>query len=102
MIKEIDSDQLQKVINQPGTLLLKFTAAWCGPCKMQEVILKQLDIKHLPNLNIAEIDIDENKSTAIDYGIQSIPAMIIFKNGKEVNRLIGVHPLSKLLIELNK
>ena len=83
-----DSDFDQEI--QKGVTLVDFHANWCGPCRMLAPVLEQVakDIKG--KAVVAKIDIDTEQKTAAHFQITSVPTMILFKNGKEVNRLIGL------------
>lgn len=74
-----------------GLHLVDFWAPWCGPCRMQTPILEELDKEYSDDiLQISKINVDEEGELAVRYGIQSIPTMMIFKDGRTVDRLIGV------------
>ena len=73
-----------------GLSLVDFNAPWCAPCKMQEPILEKLSQKYKDKVRIGAMNIDENKKTADRFGIQSIPTLIIFQKGKEIQRFVGL------------
>ena len=68
--------------------LLHFTAEWCNPCQMMKPMIAQVIEEH-PEIEYVPIDIDENKETAIDYGIMSVPTFIVFKDGEQTARFSG-------------
>ena len=74
-----------------------FSAAWCGPCKQFKPIMEELSNE---GYNIEFIDGDENKEVAIEYNIRSIPTTVIEKDGKEINRLVGVRSKEEMIDEL--
>ena len=78
-----------EVINSKIPVLVDFNATWCGPCRMLEPILKEIS-EETDNYKIASIDVDKNEDIAQEYKISSIPCLIIFKEGKEVSRSIGL------------
>jgi len=84
----ITESDFKTVINQ-SLVFVDFYADWCGPCKMAAPILEQMSQKYIGKINIAKLDVDNANATAREYGVQSIPTMIIFKNGVEVDRQIG-------------
>ncbi len=88
-IKHLTDADFEKEI-QKGVTLVDFHADWCGPCRMLAPVLEQVakDIKG--KAVVAKIDIDSEQKTAAQFQITSVPTMILFKNGKEVNRLIGL------------
>ena len=83
----------------PKAVLVDFSAQWCGPCKMMAPILEELSAQR-EDIEVATLDIDEAPEEAIKLGIMSIPAFILFKDGKEASRTIGYMPKEELLSEL--
>ena len=73
-----------------GVSLVDFNAPWCGPCRSQEPIIQELSREFTGKAAIAEMNIDDNQETAVELGIQSIPTLAVFKNGKEVQRFVGL------------
>ena len=79
-----------------GVSLIDFNAPWCGPCRAQEPIIKQLLEDFSGRATIAEMNVDENQETAAKLGIQSIPTMAVFKDGIEVKRFVGLQTAQEL------
>lgn len=76
--------------NEDGLpVFVDFFAQWCGPCKMAAPIVEKLADQYAGKMIIAKLDVDENNQTAAEYGVMSIPTVIIFKDGEEVDRTIG-------------
>ena len=73
------------------TEVIDFWATWCGPCKLMNPILDEVE-KENPSLTITRVDIDSDKDMAEQYKIQSVPTYVILKDGKEVDRIIGAKP----------
>ncbi|MFV0396176.1 MAG: thioredoxin [Coprobacillaceae bacterium] len=71
-----------------GVVLVDFYADWCGPCKMIAPVLEEID-QDMADVTIVKVDVDQNQGLAGQYGVQSIPNMIIFKDGKAVDQIIG-------------
>ena len=89
-MKDVISDKnFKKEISQ-GLSLVDFNAPWCAPCRMQEPILEKLSKRYEGRVRIAALNIDENRNTANRFGIRSIPTLIIFNKGKEVQRFVGL------------
>ena len=80
-----------------GVSLVDFWAEWCGPCKVVGPIINELADEQNGATNICKLDIDKNQVTAQKYGIQSIPTILIFKDGKPVEKLVGVKPKRVLM-----
>ena len=72
-----------------GTCLVDFWATWCGPCRMQAPVLEKLDAELQGSVKICKVDVDENMSLAAANGVESIPMLLVFKNGQLVNKSIG-------------
>lgn len=82
----------QEVLSHPGPVLVDCWAPWCGPCRTVAPVLDQLAAEYKGKIKIAKLNTDENPITSSQYAIQSIPTMLIFKNGNQVNRLVGALP----------
>ena len=89
-------------VMQAGTrpVLLDCWAEWCGPCRMIGPVVDQLAAESAGRYITAKLNVDENPRTAAQFGIQSIPALLIFKNGKLVDRMIGVQPKQAIAARL--
>ncbi|MDR2007452.1 MAG: thioredoxin [Alphaproteobacteria bacterium] len=87
-----DADFAAKVVEQSKTkpILVDFWAAWCGPCKMLAPILEDVALDLGDKAEVLKLNVDENPMTAGSFGIRSIPTVIVFKNGVEVERIIGL------------
>ena len=81
-------------------ILVDFWAAWCGPCQMISPILEEIS-KDL-NLPVGKLNVDENPGKAQEYSVQSIPTMVLFKNGKPVHTVQGAKPKHKLMKEFEE
>ena len=83
-------------------LLVDFTAAWCGPCKMISPILEEMATEQADRLQIAKIDVDANPATTMRYDVMSMPTLILFKDGVPERRLVGARPKGALLQALEE
>lgn len=86
MIKEITNEDFNEVIK--GTVLVDFNATWCGPCKMLKPVLEEISEER--SFKIVSVDVDNNMELAREYGVMTIPCLILFKDGKEIKRSVGL------------
>jgi len=75
-----------------GVTLVDFWAPWCGPCRMIAPVIEQLAEEYEGKAKIAKVDTDQEQQTAIEFGIRSIPTLIIFKDGQPVDQIVGAVP----------
>ncbi len=85
-----------------GVVLVDFFATWCGPCKMMAPVIDELSGEYEGKAKIGKLDVDENNKTASEFGVQSIPTSILFKDGAEVERMIGFQSKEALKEALDK
>lgn len=105
MIHHIEESQINEEIvkNSHKLSIIDFFADWCMPCQMLTPVLNELDKKY-KNLEVYKVNIDESQNASMTYNISSIPTMIFFKNGEEVERKVGlesIEKLSKIIDEFN-
>ena len=91
----------KEVLEVSGKVLVDFWAPWCGPCRMQTPILERLVATGEINAKIFKLNTDDNPAIAQKFGIVSIPTLILFENGKEIGRFVGVQPENVLKTKLN-
>jgi thioredoxin len=95
-----DADFDQVVLGAGVPALVDFWAAWCSPCRMVAPIVERLAAEYSGRVLLAKLDVDANPATAQRYGTMSIPTLIFFKGGREVDRLVGAHPEATLRARL--
>ena len=84
-----DKDFEEKVLKSDKPVIVDFWAEWCGPCKLAGPIIEELSETYKDKVTVGKLDVDEQGETAMKYGVMSIPTVIAFKNGKEVERKVG-------------
>lgn len=95
-----DQNFVADVENSSLPVLVDFWAAWCGPCRMVAPTIEQLARELSGKVRVGKLDVDANQVTAGRFRVQSIPSLIIFKNGKEVDRIVGVQSKEAILQRL--
>lgn len=83
-----------------GVVLVDFWATWCGPCKMIAPVVEQIAAENDGKMRVGKLDVDQNGSTAMKYGVMSIPTLILFKDGQPVERLVGYQPKERLMAKI--
>ena len=83
------------VLNATLPVLFDFWAEWCGPCRMVGPIVEQLAQSLHGKVKVSKLNVDQNQEIAMKYNVQSIPSLILFKNGNEVARTVGLSPKEK-------
>jgi thioredoxin 1 len=92
-----EQDFNSEVIESSIPVMVDFTAVWCGPCKMVDPIVKQLAGEWEGKVKVLKCDADQNPNILMQYGIMGIPTLMLFKDGKMVERVTGYQPKDKLL-----
>ena len=91
MVTELTRENFNEIIKSDKPVLVDFWASWCGPCRMVSPVIDQIAEEYAGKISVGKVNVDEQGSLAADFAIVSIPTVILFKNGKEVKKLVGVH-----------
>lgn len=91
-----DNDFESQVLQASEPVLVDFWAPWCQPCRMIAPVVEELAKENAGSLKVAKINIDNSPNVATQYGVTSIPTLIVFKNGEVVDRFMGIQPKQRL------
>ena len=95
-----DENFESEVINSDKPVLIDFWAVWCGPCKAIAPIVEELSVEYEGKIKVGKLNVDDNQQTSIKFGVRSIPTLLIFKNGKLADTIIGAVPKSNIVNKL--
>ncbi len=101
--KSVGADRwASEVLKSDKPVLVDFWAEWCGPCHMVAPVVEEIAAENADKLKVVKLNIDENPQTARDYGIMSIPTLMVFKGGQVAKRMVGARGKQTLLAELDE
>lgn len=92
-----DANFEETIANGDKPVLVDFWAEWCGPCRRVAPIIEEIANEYADKLIVGKVDVDANQQVTAKHGIQSIPTLMIFKDGEVKERLVGAHPKEKLV-----
>jgi thioredoxin 1 len=95
-VTDINESNFRDSINSSPTVVVEFGATWCGPCKLMGPVLDKLSLERT-DVSVFKVDVDECGDMAQKMGVRSIPVVVVYKNGEEKSRTVGMTPLEKLV-----
>ncbi|MGD8998754.1 MAG: thioredoxin [Anaerolineae bacterium] len=99
LLEVTDSTFESDVLKADKPTLVDFWAEWCGPCRMVAPVVEEIAAELDGKIHVAKMDVDSNRQTPMQYGIQGIPTLILFKDGAEAARIVGFRPKEAMMAE---
>jgi len=96
LLQVTDGDFEQQILQSDKPALVDFWAAWCGPCRTVGPFIEELAGEYAGKIKVAKLNVEENKETPTKYGIRGIPTLILFKDGKVVDQIVGAVPKARI------
>ena len=100
MARIINSSEFSALLQEDKLLVVDFYATWCGPCKKLSPTLDEVSEEFAGQVNIVKVDVDESEDLALNYGIRSVPTVLFFKNGQQVDKFVGALPKSEIVAKI--
>ncbi len=97
-----DADFDQQILKSEVPVLVDFWAAWCGPCRTVGPVVEELAGEYKDKVKVAKLNVDDNKQTPSKYGVKGIPTLMLFKNGKVIDQIVGAVQKNKIKDMLDK
>ncbi len=91
-VTHIKENEFDAFLNEKSLALVDFWATWCGPCRMVAPVIESLAEEYPDTVHVGKVDVDEQGALAMQFGVMSIPTVVLFENGREVDRRVGAYP----------
>ncbi len=101
-VEVTDADFAREIEQHEGVTMVDFWAAWCGPCHMIASIVEEIAEEYDGRVKVAKLDVDANQDTAVRFNVRSIPSVLFFKNGQQVDTVVGVVPKAHLVEKIEQ
>ena len=101
LLEITDANFDQEVLKSDVPVLIDLWAVWCGPCKMVAPIVEEIAGEYAGKLKVGKVDVDNNRQTAMNYSIRSIPTIILFKNGEVAEVMVGAAPKAQIISKIS-
>ena len=98
----VDASTFDDLLTSDLPVLVDFWAPWCGPCRALAPVIDEIADEFDGRLKVAKVNVDENQDLAMQYGVMSIPTLVMLKGGEEVHRMVGASPKPKLMQEIER
>lgn len=102
MVAYIQENEFDLLLSEEKVLVVDFTATWCGPCRLVSPLMDQLADEYKDRVKVVKVDVDNNKPIFKKFGLRSIPAVLIFKDGELVEKIVGVSPYEEFTSAVDK
>ncbi|MBH8563277.1 thioredoxin [Nostoc sp. CENA67] len=102
IVAYVQESEFDTLLSKEKVLVVDFTATWCGPCRLVSPLMDQLANEYKDRLKVVKVDVDNNKPIFKKFGLRSIPAVLIFKDGKLAETIIGVSPYEQFSSAVEK
>ena len=97
LVKDMNKENFQEeVVQSDKPVLVDFWASWCGPCRMVSSIVDEI-AQERPDVKVVKVNVDQEQELALQFGVMSIPTLVVMKDGKVVNQAVGVRPKEQIL-----